>query len=475
MTNAAPPPPPLSEEEAARDVLRIIEARGHTALIVGGAVRDHVLGLPMHDVDLATDMPPERLCAVFRAHDVGKSKDFGVFVVLHAGWSFEVARFRGETRFDDQGRRAGLGSSATFAEDARRRDFTVNALGLDLRGTLHDPWGGLEDLRRRLLRGVENPGARFDEDPVRLLRAVRFAARFGFALDPATEEALRARVASLEAAAPERLGDELVKMAAGPGALFADAVRWLDRVGLLEHLLPEVSALKGLAQDACWHPEGDVFEHTLAACRASRVQDPLVHLAVLLHDVGKALAYVKREGKHTYWGHEDLGVAGAAAVADRLRFSATWRDALCFVVSHHMLVPRLATLKPSKVFRLVNHPHWSVLKEAAFCDQAGRGDSTRGDALLALTAHAEQTARTWQHKGARPTAHNTVVSGHRLMELTGLPPGPAVGRLLREVTDWAIDNSVTEPDEIETQLVSLFRNRNETGRTADGGPNGSSA
>lgn len=430
----------MTEEEAARDVLRLIEAPGYTALIVGGAVRDHVLGLPMHDVDIATDMPLAQVCEVFRAHDVGKSKAFGLFVVVHRGWSFEVAGFRGETRFDDQGRSAGMGSSATFDEDAKRRDLTVNAMGLDLRGKIHDPWGGLEDLRRRVLRGVENPGDRFDEDPVRLLRAVRFAARLGFDLDPATEEALRARAGRISSAAPERLGDELVKMASTTGDRFAEPVLLLERVALLEHLLPEVYALKGLPHDERRHPEGGVFEHTLAACRASRVEDPLTHLAVLLHDVGKGLTHEERDGRPTYFGHEDRGADQAEEISDRPRFSAKWRETISFVARHHMLVPRLVTMRPSKVFRLVTDENWGVLRSVAFCDQAARGEAFREAEFFVALDRAEKEAGAWREKLSQPKGAKTVLSGNRLMELT----------------DWAIDNSVTDPAAVEAHLLSAY-------------------
>jgi putative nucleotidyltransferase with HDIG domain len=447
----------VTEEEAARQVLRKIEERGHTALIVGGAVRDHLLGSPMHDIDIVTDLPVDELRTLFRAHDVGKSRAFAISVVLWGGWSFDVAHFRGATRFTEDGRSAGLDPSPSFAEDARHRDFTVNAMGLDLRGALRDPWGGREDLRRRLLRGVENPALRFEEDPLRLLRAVRFLVRFDFELEPETEAALRQRADQVRLVAPERIGDELARMASEPGSQFAAAVRAMDRLELLRHVLPEVAALRGMSHDALHHPEGDVFEHTLAACEASRSSDPLVHLAVLLHDIGKPLTHAVRRGRHTYFGHAEKGAELATEVADRLRYSRRWREALRFSVLNHLKVPKLASMRPSKIYRLVVHEDWPLLKEVSYCDQAARGRSFDPQRFEEETQRAEDSARSWRDALAGRSHGKPMISGRRVLELTGLPPGPEIGRLLREVTDWAMDHGATDPAVIEAELLRLVR------------------
>ncbi|MBI5442332.1 MAG: CCA tRNA nucleotidyltransferase [Deltaproteobacteria bacterium] len=438
---------------AALDILRAIESAGYTALIVGGAVRDRVMGRPAGDLDLATNMPISELATLFRVHDIGKSKDFGIVAVPHGGYGFEVAQFRGQTRFGDDGRPCGMDEGATFAEDAARRDFTMNAMALDARGAVQDPFGGREDIARKLVRAVGDPAERMAEDPLRALRAVRLAARFGFSIDVATRAAAAGVAPRVSALAPERLAEELLKMAALPGPSFARAVRCMDELGLLGHVLPEVQALKGLPHDPKWHPEGDVYAHTLAALEANSAPDPEVNLAVLLHDVGKAATHQERDGIPTYHGHDRAGVEIIEKLGTRLKLSGDLVRKLSFASAEHMKAAALEEMRPSKVVRLVADPNWTLLKNVTRCDQAARGDPVSVAELDRLLSRAEATAARWvETEGAKA---RPVITGARVMELTGLSPGPKVGDLLRRVSEWAIDNGVGDPREIESHVLKL--------------------
>lgn len=440
------------QEKIAFKFISEIEAAGHQAYIVGGTVRDRLLGLPMKDVDVVSSMPMAELRKRFKAVDVGKSKDFGICVVLYKGCAFETANFRGETCFGSDGRPTGMEASVSFAEDASRRDFTVNAMGLDSRGEILDPFGGAADLEAKLLRCVGNPLDRFAEDPLRVLRAVRLAARFNFEIEKETGQAMGRWAAKAAGCAPERISGEIAKMASLPGALFARAVELMDQVGLLEVALPEITALKGLPHDKKFHPEGDVYEHTLAAVSASREEDALLNLSVFFHDVGKAAAFDLSQGKPRYAAHERLGVEIISNLCDRLRFPNAWKSAFSFVSLNHMKVARLDVMRPSKVFALVQDERWPLLKKAAYCDQAARGELFDEACFGESISRAEQTAKDWTQK---LSGRKVAISGDRVMELTGLQPGPEVGETIRSVTAWAIDNGIENASLIESRVREI--------------------
>jgi tRNA nucleotidyltransferase/poly(A) polymerase len=424
-------------------VMEAIRSHGRRAVIAGGAVRDHVLGRPLTDADIATDMPVEELATLFRTHAVGRSQQFDTVVIVSGGRAFEVTRFRGSA--------GGAGADA-LREDTARRDFTINALLMDEAGRVIDLQDGLADLRARVVRAVGEPAARFAEDPARLLRAARFAACLGFAIEARTAAAIREMAPLLAGVAAERLGAELLKMAAAPGAAFARGVELLDGLGLLRTVLPEVADLRGLAHRPEKHPEGGVWEHTVAAVRASASTDPALNLAVLLHDAGKRPAHTVEEGVPRYHGHEAAGALLAEAVARRLALPQRVREALVFAVAQHGRCGKLAELRRSKRLALLAHEHWPTLRAVTLCDRAARGDPAEVARLEALLAEAERDAAA---AGGRPAG--PAISGTRVMELTGLPPGPRVGEILRRVTEWALDNRIEDRTLIEGEVMRALR------------------
>ena len=452
MISFADLPPALTDPiQLARPILERIEAQGGTALIVGGFVRDLLLQTVPGDLDIATDLEPDLLAELFQLHDVSKNKGFDVKVTNLGGRNFEITRFRGtpSNSAKDGMQTSGAGRVITFAEDAARRDFTINAMGLDIHGHLHDPFGGQEDIHHRLLRCVGNPDERMREDPMRALRAVRFAARFGFSIEEGTSEAIR-RIGPLCARVPvERLANELMKMAACTGPVFAKAVRSMAELDLLRHVLPEIEALRGLEHHAAHHPEGGVFDHVLKALETDPTTCATAHLAILFHDLGKAVTLGWKDGRPTYFGHDRAGRQLVTEVTTRLRLGRELTDALSFVAEYHMQVHVLAQMRPSKVIRLVRHPHWALLKQVARCDTAAKGDAAADATLERTLVEVERFV------AARPP--EPVISGRRVMELTGLQSGPEIGRLIREVTAWAMDNNITGNDRIEQEVASRER------------------
>jgi len=446
--------------DEAFEILREILARGRLAVIVGGAVRDLLLGLPLIDVDLATDMPLAELASLFKTHAVGRSEKFDTMVITRGGHAFEISRFRRGVQ-EQEWPAAATPSRESFdplREDTAHRDFTINALLMGLDGGVIDLQGGLGDLRNHVVRCVGSPQERFAEDPARILRAVRFAACLGFTIEERTAAAIARGAPQLANVAGERTGKEILKMASQPGAALAAAVTLMERFGLLGLLLPEVKNLQGLPQPIEWHPEGDAWEHTLAALRSSATADPAVNLAVLLHDIGKHPAHREVNGRHRYRGHEGAGVGLVDDIARRLYLPQRLRAAITFAVEHHLQAGRFDELRRSKKLSLLANEHWPVLRALAICDCAARGDQAAVDRLYSGFRQAEaDAASTGERRGGSP-----VISGTRVMELTGLAPGPLVGKIQRRVGEWAQDNRVDDLAQIEAEVLRLAGEDGET-------------
>ncbi|MCA9753943.1 MAG: CCA tRNA nucleotidyltransferase, partial [Gemmatimonadetes bacterium] len=274
---------PTPSWTAALRILRGLRAAGHEAWFAGGAVRDHLLGLSPADVDIATSARPEEVIAL---HPTGRlvGASFGVVVVPAPEAAIEVATFRTEGPYLD-GRRPASVRYGTHEEDARRRDFTINGLYLDPEtGEIRDWVDGRRDLEQRRLRAIGDPDRRFEEDHLRLLRAVRFGAQLGLTIEPATRDAIARHAPRVATVAAERVRDELARMLCGANPSLA--IDLLHGLGLLRVILPEVEAMVGVEQPPEYHPEGDVFTHTKELFL--HLQAPSVELAfgALLHDVG---------------------------------------------------------------------------------------------------------------------------------------------------------------------------------------------
>ena len=432
-------------------ILREIRARGHLAVVVGGAVRDRLLGRPITDVDLATGMPLEELATLFTTHAVGRSKQFETVLIVRGGRAFEISRFRGAPeRAETVGEAALQDDRAVLLRDTAHRDFTINALLLGLNGDVIDLQNRLTDLRNRVVRCVGSPAERFDEDPARILRAVRFAACLGFTIETATTEAMTRGAPRLAAVAGERVGKEILKIASHSGAALADAVELMRRHGVLGVLLPEIGGLEELP--LAQPPEEDCPEHPLAALRASSSTDPAVNLAALLNGAGKQRTHAQTAG---------AGVV--AAIARRLRLSRRLAAAVSFAVEQRPRAARFAELRRSEKLALLGSPHWRVLRAATLCAMSARGDSLAREHLDAVFLEAETDAGPLRE--GRAVA--PVVSGSRIMALSCLAPGPLVGEIQRRVSAWAQDNRVRNPELIESEVVRLAAEAAAVGGEAD--------
>lgn len=427
----------MDPKPAATDIARRLQQAGHTAYFAGGCVRDELLGLDPHDYDIATSAKPAEVQKLF-PHTQAVGAHFGVILVMEHSRAFEVATFRSDHEYID-GRRPEMVTFSTPEEDAARRDFTIN-------GMFHDPVadkfidfvGGREDLASQTLRAIGDPVARFREDKLRLLRAVRFAARFDYQIDPATWDALRSHAADIHAVSAERIREELVKILAHPTR--GRGFDLLDQSGLLKEILPEIEKLKGCEQPAQFHPEGDVFVHTRAMLELLAPDAPVgVVLSVLFHDIGKppTFRYHKDEDRIRFSGHDRVGAEMTERVMERLRFSRADTERTVEAVRQHMVFKDVQNMRTAKLKRFMAREGFDEELELHRVDcQSSHGAL---DNYEFLKAKAEEFAN-------EPLIPPPLVTGHDLMAL-GWRPGPHFGPMLEAVQTAQLEGTLTTKEE----------------------------
>jgi poly(A) polymerase len=439
------------------DIGRALHERGRDAVLVGGAVRDALLGVASADWDLATDAPAEEVRAIAEdadgvrsLYDVGKR--FGTLgIALDGGGTLEVSRYRPEAL-----PAATLGER--FAADAALRDFTINAIGVDLStGALLDPVGGQVDLASRILRAPGEPAERFAEDPLRVIRAARFVAELGFDLEAATRDTLPGASPALERVAPERVREELTRLLVAPSA--AEGLRVLHESGALAAVLPEVAALDGVTQPT-FH-DLDVLAHTIQAVGLAPAT-PVLRWATLLHDVGKAATRtVQPGGRIRFFGHAQEGARIAAEIVARLRFSAADAAAIVHLVEAHMRFGEIELGNPRSVDR-------AVRKLDLRLDESAEEPLVSAEDAVALTlADFGATAHRDQADELREVLEDAVaasrergtyravvspITGADIMRAFGLAEGPAVG-VAKDAVEDAIERGGLEPDDVEGAYV----------------------
>lgn len=427
----------MDPKSAATDIARRLQEAGHTAYFAGGCVRDELIGLDPHDYDIATSAKPDEVQKLF-PHTQAVGAHFGVILVMEHGRAFEVATFRSDHEYID-GRRPEMVTFSTPEEDAARRDFTIN-------GMFHDPVadkfidfvGGREDLKSQTLRAIGDPVARFREDKLRLLRAIRFAARFGHDIDPATWEALRAHAADIHAVSVERIREELVKILAHPSRVRGFDL--LDQSGLLKEILPEIEALKGCEQPAQFHPEGDVFVHTRAMLELLPPDAPAnLALSVLFHDIGKppTFRYHADEDRIRFSGHDRVGAAMTEKLMERLRFSRHDIDRVTEAVRQHMVFKDVQNMRTAKLKRFMAREGFDEELELHRVDcQSSHGALDNYDFLK---TKAEEFAN-------EPLIPPPLLTGHDLMAL-GWKPGPHFGQVLESIQTAQLEGTLATIEE----------------------------
>ena len=441
--------------QLAEKICRRLRDAGHHAYLVGGCVRDILLGREPADFDVATDARPERVQELF-PHSLAVGARFGVIIVLedereNDSAQVEVATFRSDVGYSDGRHPDRVVYTSSAQEDVKRRDFTINALLLDpATDQVLDFISGREDLNSGIIRAIGRPEDRFYEDKLRMLRAVRFAARFGYAIEAGTFAAISKLAADIHQVSPERLRDELTKLLTEGAA--KRGFELLDETGLLRELLPEVAAMKGVEQPPQFHPEGDVWVHTLRMiAQLPAGSSPTLAWGVLLHDVGKPPTFTPPsgpDGRIRFDEHADIGAKMAEQICRRFRFSNQETAQVDALVSNHMRFKDVLQMKPATLKRFVRLEGFDEHLELH------RLDCSSSHGHLENYEFVRQYLRDTPPQEVRPPR---LISGDDLIAL-GLRPGAHFKTLLDAVEEAQLNGGL-ETREQALEFVKERRGR----------------
>jgi poly(A) polymerase len=429
----------VNSRELANSICDTLRCHGHEALLVGGCVRDLLLSREPADYDVTTDATPERVLQLF-PDSIGVGAQFGVVLVLRDAAKVEVATFRSDVGYSDGRHPDRVLYSKTPQEDVARRDFTINGLLMrhDTREVL-DYVGGQDDLHARLIRAIGDPDRRFTEDKLRMLRAIRFAARFGYAIEPATFAAIQEHASEIHVVSPERIREELTKLLTEGAA--RRGFELLDDSGLLQQLLPEISAMKNVPQPPEYHPEGDVWIHTRLMLEGLPTgASPTLAWGVLLHDVGKPPTFRPTSStgdRIRFDGHAEVGVKMATAICHRLRFSNDDTQQILALVANHMKFKDVAQMRKSTLKRFVRLPAFSEHLELHRLDCL----SSHGR-LEAFQAIKNFLAETPPEQFSPPR----LLTGVDLQDM-GYVPGPHFQSMLTALEDAQLEGQLQTRDQ----------------------------
>jgi putative nucleotidyltransferase with HDIG domain len=438
----------MTPRELANSICDTLQRNGHQALLVGGCVRDLLMGQEAADYDVTTDATPESVLSLF-PEGIGVGAQFGVVLVPRDGLKVEVATFRSDVGYSDGRHPDRVVYSTTPQQDVQRRDFTIN--GLLMRhdtGEVLDFVGGQADLRAGILRAIGEPSRRFAEDKLRMLRGVRFAARFGFPIEPATLAAIRRHAREIGQVSAERVRDELTKLLTEGAA--RRGFELLEDTGLLPQLLPEIAAMKGVDQPPQFHPEGDVWIHT----RIMLEQLPARSAAtlawgVLLHDVGKPPTFKSAEetgDRIRFDGHVEVGVRMAEEICRRLKFSNEDAEQIIALVANHMRFKDVEQMRTSTLKRFVRLPRFDEHLELHRLD--------------CLSSHRKLESYGFVQRFLAETPPQVVepprlITGNDLQEM-GYIPGPRYTEILRSVEDAQLEGRLDSKEGAVEYVRSQF-------------------
>jgi len=444
----------MNAREFADRIARALRAAGHQAYLVGGCVRDILLQREPADFDIATDATPERVQELFpRSLAVGAK--FGVIVVLDETTDenplqVEVATFRSDVGYTDGRHPDEVVYAKSAEEDVKRRDFTINALLLDPEtNEILDYVGGRKDLAAGIIRAIGNPALRFAEDKLRMLRAVRFAARFRYAIEAATFTAIVKAAPQIHEVSAERLRDELTKILTEGAA--RRGFELLDETRLLDQLLPEISRMKGVEQPPQFHPEGDVWTHTLMMIGALPAGgSPTLAWGVLLHDVGKPPTFTPPSGpgdRIRFDEHAEVGTRMVEEICHRFRFSNDDTAQIMALVANHMRFKDVPQMKASTLKRFVRQDRFDEHLELH------RLDCTSSHGHLDNYELVRNFVANTPPEQVRPAR---LVTGSDLIQM-GFKPGPPFHEILDAVEEAQLNGKITTREEAVRLIEQEFK------------------
>lgn len=442
----------MSKKSLAIQIVRKLHESGHEAYLAGGCVRDEIRGVEPKDYDVATSARPDEVQKLF-SRTVPVGAHFGVVLVVLENIPFEVATFRSDSDYKN-GRHPSKVSFTSVEEDAKRRDFTVNGLYFDIReNRVLDFVEGQTDLTRKIIRTIGSPEDRFLEDHLRLLRAIRFAVQLDFQIEHETLQAVSRNAEKIRTVSQERIRDELTKTftSVKPGR----GLRLLDETGLLAYILPEAVKLKGVKQPLSFHPEGDVYTHTLIMM--DLLQSPSIELAMgaLLHDIAKPQTYVEAPDRIRFHGHESLGAEMAEQILRRLTFSNEQIELIVALVAQHLRFKDAPKMRLSTLKRFLSMPRFDLHLELHRLDCV----SSHGD----LSAYEFCRSKLEEFSREAPPPAR-LIGGDDLIRL-GLSPGPEFSRILREVEDLVLEGKIHAREEALEHVKKHFTPKRASGRS----------
>lgn len=418
---------------------------GHIVYYAGGCVRDALMGIKPKDIDIVTSAQPRRILSLFHKSDA-VGAHFGVILVKEGGIAFDVATFRKDGIYLD-GRHPSEVTYSGAEEDACRRDFTIN-------GLFEDPWtgeiidyvGGLDDMQARVIRAIGNPEERFREDALRLLRAVRFAVVTGFTIEKTTYKAMEEHASLLQQISMERIHQEFLKILTAPRR--AQGIDILVKTGLMRFIIPEVYDLIGCEQPPQWHPEGDVYKHTLIMLELlgdKQISEELA-LATLLHDIGKPPVYALDEtGRIRFSGHDTKGAEMTIDILKRLKCSKKQIDAVTEMVKNHMKFMNVQQMRLGRLRLFMGRP--------TFCEELElhRVDCLSSNGLLDNYEFVQEKMKQFDQE---PIIPPPLITGRDLIDM-GIRPSPQFKAYLNDVQQRQLEGELTTRDEALIYLQSL--------------------
>jgi poly(A) polymerase len=408
-----------------KQILQTLNDAGYQAFIVGGFVRDGILGLEPKDADITTSATPEQVAALFPTSTfVGAS--FGVTLIKMDGKTFEIATFRQDGQYTDGRHPDSVQLTTDVREDVLRRDFTIGALLMNANGEVIDLVKGMRDLEAGVIRTVGAPSERFAEDALRMLRAIRFATRLGFSIAPDTMKGIQENAYRIQDISKERIAQELVRILTSGRAKLG--IELLDESGLLKLILPDIADMKGCEQQPEHHPEGDVFVHTLGLlAHLTKDCTPELALAALLHDVGKPKTVEIRNGRITFQGHAGVGADLTRAILNDLKMSNDTIDTVTNHVRQHMTFMGIEEMRHAKALRFMRQDKFAELLELHRLDcLGGCKDLKHYNFCLDTLAQAP------------PLKPARFITGYDLIQM-GLKPGAEFRTLLEEMEDFQLE------------------------------------
>lgn len=432
----------MTIKQHAVQIVQTLQEHGYKAFLAGGCVRDMIMGKESFDYDIATDAMPHDVIRIFQK-TIPVGIQFGVVIVVKEGHNFEVATFRAEDSYSD-GRHPDRISFSTPENDVKRRDFTINGLLYDpVKDEILDYVGGRKDIEAGIVRTIGDPIERFTEDKLRMIRAARFACRFHFSIHKDTQQAIMQLAPQIHMVSAERIREELEKIITGPNPHIG--IKLLEELHLLQEILPEVSNTRGVQQPENFHPEGDVFIHTLLAL--SKMENPSWTLAmgVLLHDIGKAVTFTVTD-RIRFNLHEKVGADMATKICDRLKTSTDDKERIRWLVLKHLCFKDAQKMRLNKLKRLFAEEGYPELAELCRVDAlASSGDLSDYD-------YCQEMFQKLSREEVKP---EPLITGHDLIAM-GLQPGPLFKEILTKIEDEQLDGNLTTKETAIERVKELF-------------------